>query len=116
MDFISAVVNRYKSEKCIVSYQLENEALLTAFGKRSEVDRTRLRAEYKLVKSLDPNRPIIMTTSTSWGIPARNPIPDIVGFSYYQVHFNPTKTHLQHCFSHPTPTKVQSWTSQVSTR
>lgn len=85
LEYIAMVVNRYRDEACIISYQLENEALLTNFGKRSEVDRPRLRQEYKLVKQLDPNRPIIMTTSTSWGIPLRAPIPDIVGFSYYHT-------------------------------
>ncbi len=56
-----------------------------SFGTRSEIDRKRLHAEFSLIKSLDPARPIIMTTSTSWGIPLRRPIPDIVGFSFYQV-------------------------------
>lgn len=86
--FIELVVKRYKSRSAIISYQLENEALLTNFGKRPDTDRNRLRTEFAAVKSLDPKRPIIMTTSTSWGIPVRNPIPDIVGFSYYQVLFN----------------------------
>lgn len=83
--YIEAVVKRYKDNPSIISYQLENEALLEQFGERPEVDRERLRTEYRLVKKLDPKRPIIMTTSTSWGIPLRKPIPDIVGFSYYQV-------------------------------
>jgi len=83
--YIKTVVNRYKDEPCVVSYQLENEALLTSFGRRAEVDRARLREEFALVKRLDPSRPIIMSTSTSWGIPVRQPIPDIVGFSYYRV-------------------------------
>lgn len=86
--YISAVVERYKDRKCIVSWQLENEALLKNFGKRSDVNRQRLRAEYQLVKQLDPSRSIIMTTSTSWGIPLRAPIPKIVGFSYYHTLFN----------------------------
>ncbi len=86
--FIEAVVERYKSRPTIVSYQLENEALLASFGERSEVDRNRLLMEYFWVKQLDPNRPIIMTTSTSWGIPVKNPIPDSVGFSYYQIVHN----------------------------
>lgn len=85
LQFIETVVKRYKKRPCVISYQLENEALLEAFGERPEVDRQRLRTEYALVKRLDPVRPIIMTTSTSWGIPLRQPIPDIVGFSYYQV-------------------------------
>jgi hypothetical protein len=86
--YIQIVVERYKGQKCIVSYQLENEALLKSFGKRAEVDRNRLRAEFALVKRLDPSRPVIMSTSTSWGIPARRPIPDTVGFSYYHIAWN----------------------------
>ena len=83
--YLEAVVGRYKDNPVIISYQLENEALLEQFGERPEVDRERIRTEYQFVKKLDPAKPIIMTTSTSWGIPIRQPIPDIVGFSYYQV-------------------------------
>ncbi len=83
--YVETVVKRYRKEPRIISWQLENEALLASFGQRSEVDRMRLRSEYQLVKRLDKERPIIMTTSTSWGIPVRRPVPDIVGFSYYQV-------------------------------
>jgi hypothetical protein len=85
LKYVETVVNRYKNEACIVSYQLENEALLKSFGRRAEVDRSRLKDEYALIKRLDPNTPIIMTTSTSWGIPVREPIPDIIGFSYYRI-------------------------------
>jgi hypothetical protein len=89
--YIRTVVERYRGRRIIVSYQLENEALLKAFGERPEVDRRRLRAEYQLVKELDPARPVIMTTSTSWGIPVRQPIPDMVGFSYYRILFRQGK-------------------------
>jgi hypothetical protein len=85
LKYIETIVRRYKDNPAIISYQLENEALLKAFGERPEVDRRRLRTEYNLVKRLDPSRPIIMSTSTSWGIPVRRPLPDIVGFSYYQI-------------------------------
>ena len=85
LNYIEIVVNRYQSNPSIVSYQLENEALLSVFGELPEVDRERLKAEYTLVKKSDPDRPIIMTTSTSWGIPFRRPIPDIVGFSFYHT-------------------------------
>lgn len=85
LKYIEVVVNRYKNRTCIISYQLENEALLKAFGEKPEVDRVRLRQEYNLVKRLDPSRPVIMSTSTSWGVPVRQPIPDIVGFSYYRI-------------------------------
>lgn len=85
LKYIETVVERYKKRDCIVSWQLENETLLANFGERPEVDRQRLRKEFRLVKKLDPKRPCIMTTSTSWGIPLRRPIPNIVGFSFYQI-------------------------------
>ena len=85
LTYIEQVVCRYASNKNITSYQLENEALLTNFGERPEVDRERLQAEYELVKKLNPNPIIIMTTSTSWGIPVRRPIPDLIGFSFYHT-------------------------------
>ena len=89
LNFIQATLKRYRNETAIIGWQLENEAVLSNWGERAEVDRNRLRLEYALVKDLDPSRPIIMTTSTSWGIPIRKPIPDIVGFSYYHtVHRN----------------------------
>lgn len=100
--FITKVVERYKNEPCIVSYQLENEALLRAFGERPEVDRTRLQQEYIRIKQLDPTRPIIMTTSTSWGIPIRQPIPDIVGFSYYRTIYNSQLQKYTTAFHTPT--------------
>ena len=83
--YVEATVERYKGQAVIISYQLENEALLANFGERYELDRPRLRAEYDLVRRLDPSRPIIMTTSTSWGIPVRQPIPSLVGFSFYHT-------------------------------
>lgn len=88
LHYLEIVVDRYKDNSAIKSWQLENEALLKQFGERPEVDQSRLRAEYALVKNLDPFRPVVMTTSTSWGIPFRKPIPDIVGFSFYQIVYN----------------------------
>lgn len=85
--FIQAVVERYKSREAIVSWQLENEALNRSFGLNGDFDRKRLRDEYKLVKKLDSKHPVIMTTSNSWGLPLRRPIPDIIGFSLYRVMY-----------------------------
>lgn len=83
--YIREVVQRYRDNEAITSYQLENEALLKSFGERPEIDRPRLRKELDLVKQLDPGRPVIMSTTNTWGIPVRKPIPDIVGFSYYRM-------------------------------
>ena len=94
LEFVEMVVTRYRNEPAIIDYQLENEALLEEFGERPDVNSLRLRLEYALVKHLDPHRRIIMTTSTSWGIPIFQPIPDIVGFSYYQVIYRKGKYRL----------------------
>jgi hypothetical protein len=101
LKFIEEVVKRYSDNIAIVSYQLENEALLKEFGTRPEIDRQRLRQEFALVKRLDLTRPVIMSTSTSWGIPLRNPIPDIIGFSYYQTHFSERKQRYSTSFHKP---------------
>lgn len=93
LKYIETVVERYKDRRCIISWQLENEALLKRFGKRPEVDRKRLRTEFALVRELDPTRPIIMSTSNSWGVPVRKPMPDIIGFSYYTVIFRNKSYH-----------------------
>jgi hypothetical protein len=85
LKYITTVVERYKHYDNIVSYQLENEALLFSFGRRPEISRKRLRREFKLIKQLDPDRPVVMSTSDFWGIPIRQPRPDIVGFSYYHT-------------------------------
>lgn len=104
--YIKVVVERYKDRDVITSYQLENEALLESFGRRPEVDRKRLRQEFKLIRKLDPDKPIIMTTSTSWGIPFRRPIPDIVGFSYYRILYGGGKYH--HAFHFPKLDQLRS--------
>lgn len=83
--YVEAVVKRYKNNPAVISWQLENEALLKGFGRNILIDRKRLRAEYKLVKLYDPSSPIIMSTSNGWGIPLRAPRPDMVGFSLYTV-------------------------------
>lgn len=84
-EFIEAVVHRYKNNPVIESWQLENEALNRGIGECTDYDRSRLRREFNLVKKLDPKRPIIMSTSDSFGLPVRRPQPDVVGFSIYKT-------------------------------
>jgi hypothetical protein len=91
--YITQVVERYRNNPAVISWQLENEALLKSFGRRAEVDRKRLRREFAAIKQLDSSRPLIMSTSTAWGIPIRRPLPDIVGFSYYQTVYGRSGYH-----------------------
>lgn len=86
--YIRKVIDRYKRLQVVTEWQLENEALLKAFGEDGDFDRERIVSEFDLVKRSDPARSVIMTTSTSWGLPLRKPIPDKVGFSYYRIVHN----------------------------
>lgn len=88
--YIEAVVNRYKSHPALISWQLENEALLKGFGNCEDGDYSskRLKREYDIVKSLDPKHPIIMSLSDSWGIPFKAPEPDQYAMSLYRITIN----------------------------
>lgn len=86
--FIEAIVLRYKDHPSIISWQLENEAMLKRFGERGNFDRKRLKSEFKLVKRLDKLHPVIMSTSDSWGVPFGGPRPDMYGFSVYRYFYD----------------------------
>lgn len=107
LKFVALVVERYKDRPEIINWQLENEALLEEFGERPEVDRRRLYEEYELAKTIDPRRPVIMTTSTSWGIPIRKPIPDVVGFSFYNIVFD--KNAYRRSLYQPFVFRLRAW-------
>ena len=89
-DYIHVVVERYISHPALVSWQLENEALLKSFGDntKGDFDRARLKNEFNLVKTLDPSHPIIMTLSDSWGVPVFGPKPDQFAMSLYRITIN----------------------------
>lgn len=89
-DFICLVVDRYKNHPALESWQLENEAFLKSFGHCPDNDynRRRLQKELELIKTRDPNHPVIMTLSDSWGLPFRKPVPDIYAMSLYRVTIN----------------------------
>ncbi len=83
--FITEVVNRYKNNSALESYQLENEFFMKIFGKCTDFDRNRFIGEADLVKRLDPNHKLIISRSNNWiGIPVRPPTPDEFGISIYK--------------------------------
>jgi hypothetical protein len=89
--FLEKTLHILKDNPAIISWQLENEAFNRGFGEHGDFSRQRLVYEHALVKRIDPKRPVIMTTSDSWGLPLRRPRPDIIGFSVYKtMHTNGT--------------------------
>jgi hypothetical protein len=101
--FLTAVVKRYKDRPSLTSYQLENEFLLEVFGECSDFDPKRLKEELALVKSIDPDKPVIITRSNnatpSW--PVREPLPDVIGAAVYKRVWDKTVT--KRYFEYPLP-------------
>jgi hypothetical protein len=101
-EFMRRVVERYKDSPSLVSYQLENEFFLKAFGKCTDFDRQRLMDEFNYVKSLDPDHPVIIARSNNaLGLPVGQPTPDEFGVSVYKRVWDQTITHRY--FEYPFP-------------
>lgn len=99
--FMTAVVNHYKDNPALQSYQVENEYFLTAFGTCTNFDRNRLISEYNLVKKLDPKHPAIVTRSNNAiGTPIGQPRPDEFGISIYKRIWSPP---IGRYFEYPIP-------------
>ena len=88
--FMSTVINRYKNNPALQSYQLENEYFLTAFGTCTNYSRQRLSDEANLVRKLDPKHILIISRSDNAnGWPINNPKADEYGISIYRRVWSP---------------------------
>jgi len=100
--YIQTVVDRYKNNPSIDSYQLENEAENNWFGscRGSAAPRQRLQAEFDLIKRLDSRHPVYMSLSDEHGFPLGKPIPDGYGFSIYRIVYS-TNTQIHFYATYP---------------
>ena len=88
--FITEVVNHYKHDPALESYQLENEYLLTAFATCADQSRSRLSEEAALVRRLDPSHTLIISRSqNAIGWPVRAPLGDETAISIYRRVWQP---------------------------
>jgi hypothetical protein len=97
-NYMAAVINRYKGSPALDSYQVENEYFLKGFGECETIphsmDRSRLVAEYNLVKKLDPSHTVIINRSNNaLGWPVGKPTPDLFGISIYKRVWDSAITH-----------------------
>lgn len=82
---MTSTIERYKDQPVLDSYQLENEFFLSVFGECPDFSRERLVDEYNLVKSLDPDRTLIISRSNNAiGFPLDKPRADLFGVSVYK--------------------------------
>lgn len=89
LELFEAVVNRYKNERAIWAWQVENEPFVS-FGQCPELDEAFLEKEVRLVKRLDASRPVVVTDTANgllWNAPARH--GDIIGINVFRIkpHF-----------------------------
>jgi len=89
LDYLKEVVNHYKSSPSIVTWQVENEPLLSVFGQCPKPDRNFLKKEIELVKTLDPTRPILVTDSGELSLWLRSSgLSEIFGTTLYRIVWN----------------------------
>ncbi len=83
LEYIKLVLERYKDNKNIMAWQVENEPFLSHFGDCPKLDKEFLEEEIALVHSLD-NRPVVITDSgelSLWVSAAKR--ADIFGTTMY---------------------------------
>lgn len=114
-DYMAATINHVKSNSTVKSYQLENEYFLGVFGdcQKYGTDRERLIEEFQLIKSLDGDRPIIISLSNNYlGLPIGDPRPDKFGISLYRRNWDATIT--KRYVTYPFPPRYYTWRSALT--
>lgn len=100
--YMGAVVERYKNNPALGTYELENEFFMKVFGECKDFNRNRLIHEFDMVKKADPNHPIIISRSNNWyGIPVGEPTPDRFAISIYKRVWDAVIT--KRYFEYPLP-------------
>ncbi len=92
LEYITAVVTRYKNDPVITYWQVENEPYLEVFAQDfcGEFDEAFLEEEIALIRALDPTRPILVTDSGNLGTWAgAYKHGDAFGTSVYVYFWNP---------------------------
>jgi hypothetical protein len=92
VDYIEAVVTRYKDSPAITYWQVENEPFLEVFAHEhcGDLDETFLQDEINLVRELDQSRPILVTDSGNLGTwKGAYRAGDAFGTSVYVYFWNP---------------------------
>src|SRR3989344_4349985 len=88
LQYIEAVVGRYKNHSALIYWQVENEPFLP-FGECPKLDKELLEKEIALVKSFDPEHPVLITDSGEvgrWYSAVR--VGDVFGTTMYRRVYN----------------------------
>lgn len=97
LEMLETIVSRYKDEDIIEGWQIENEPFFK-FGECAwEIDKKFLEKEVELVRSIDPNKYIMITDSGEYSFWIKSgKIGDKVGSTLYRnVYFNEIKSYFK---------------------
>lgn len=87
--YLTDTVAHYTSSPALRVWQVENEPLLSGFGKCPTPNRELLKKEVLHVKSLDPSRPILLTASGELNLGAGIfGLSEIFGTTLYRIVWN----------------------------
>ncbi len=91
LEFVQKVVERYKQNRAIWAYQVENEPFVSWFGENCDPpDKRFLEREIQLVKKLDNSRSVVVTDSGEWSSwNGAMTSSDVLGVSLYRRAYNP---------------------------
>lgn len=86
--YLEAVVSRYRDSAAVTVWQIENEPYLP-FGDCTDYNRALIDEEIKLVRSLDPSRPIMITDSGELSLWIKAALrADVFGSTMYRSVYN----------------------------
>ena len=86
VDMVKAVVQRYKNNKTVTAWQLENEFVLKSFGEcpANMLNGKQLKKELEALREIDSSRHVLISQSDQYGFPVQGPLADTIGFSMYK--------------------------------
>jgi hypothetical protein len=100
--YITEVVERYREHPAIREWQIENEPLLALFGECPDPSLLLLEREVALVRSLDPDRQILITDSGELSFWMRTAsVGDVLGTTLYRIVWNPFVGYVNYNFIIP---------------
>lgn len=113
LELIDQVVKRYKDNKSIWAYQVENEPFAFWFGESCDrADRKFLQTEVDLVKKLDNDKKIVITDSGEIGFWLDSiTFGDILGSSVYRKSYNSL---INSYLSYPYPALMYSMKASLA--
>ena len=99
LKMLNATVNHFKKYNSITYWQVENEPLLSSFGKCPKGDPDFLKKEIELVKKLD-DRPIMVSATgelSLWSEEAK--VADVFGTTMYRIVNNPVLGYVRYPYT-----------------